>query len=327
MSFKILCFALALFSAALYAQGMLIRLAARFGIGQAIKEYGPEAHFKKAGTPGMGGLVALALVPFLLAFSRAIGTAGLREMAYIWAYPVLAAIVGLSDDILKLRGRSGDGLKSLQKLFAQIAVTVPWAWLASSGGVYLMPTLVTSQPYGFALLLFLGVGILNAVNVTDGIDGLACGAMMLSLAAAILLSKDGAVRLSSAAGLALLAAFLWHNSNPAELFMGDVGAHLWGALLLTVCVQSHFVLFVFPLAFLFGVEIMTVAIQIFSIRRFGKKVFLMSPIHHHFELRGWREPKIVARFCLAHAAGMVALLIFLLAILGLYEGAMPDVIQ
>jgi phospho-N-acetylmuramoyl-pentapeptide-transferase len=325
MSMKVLCLALALFSAALYGQGMLIRWTRRFGMGQAIKGYGPEAHLKKTGTPGMGGLVALGLVPFVVALSWLSGTAGLREMASIWAYPVLAAIVGLADDVLKLRRKSGDGLKSLQKLSLQLAVTIPWAWLASSGGIFLMPPLAVAQPYGFALLLFLGVGILNAVNVTDGLDGLAGSAMILSLAAAMLLSGDAPAKVSSAAGLALLAAFLWHNANPAELFMGDVGAHLWGALLLSLCVRSRFVMFVYPLAFLFGVEVITVAIQIFSIRGFGKKVFRMSPLHHHFELCGWREPKIVARFCLAHLAGMVALLIFLLAVFGLYGGAMPNV--
>jgi phospho-N-acetylmuramoyl-pentapeptide-transferase len=326
-SLKTLCLSLAFFSAAIYGQGILIRFARRRGMGQAIKEYGPEAHLKKTGTPSMGGIVALALVPFIAASQFLTGTEGFMEMASLWAYPVLAALVGLCDDILKLRSKSGDGLTSLQKLSLQLAVTLPWAFWRSSVGAFFMPGQLIPQPYAFILLSFLGVGILNAVNVTDGLDGLAGSAMMLSLCAVTFLSGAASVRVSSVAGLAVLAAFLWHNSHPAELFMGDVGSHLWGGLLLSLCAQSRFLLFVFPLAFLFGVEILTVAVQIFSIRCFRKKVFRMSPLHHHFELCGWQEPKIVARFCLAHLAGMVALLIFLMTVFGLYEGAMPDVKQ
>jgi phospho-N-acetylmuramoyl-pentapeptide-transferase len=324
MILKILCLSLAFFSAALYGQGILIRYARRKGIGQAIKEYGPEGHMQKTGTPSMGGLAALALVPFAVVLPYLAGMTGLREMALIWSYPVLAAFVGLCDDLLKLRSKSGDGLTSLRKLFLQLAVTLPWAFWCSSG-VYLMPDFSIPQPYAFVSLSFLGVGILNAVNVTDGLDGLAGSAMILSLCAVMFLSDSVSVKISSAAGMAILAAFLWHNACPADLFMGDVGSHLWGGLLLSLCVQSRSLLFVFPLAFLFGVEIVTVAVQIFSIRCFGKKVFRMSPIHHHFELRGWQETKIVARFCLVHLAGMAALLIFLLTIFGLYGGAMPDV--
>ncbi|MDR1516315.1 MAG: phospho-N-acetylmuramoyl-pentapeptide-transferase [Synergistaceae bacterium] len=320
MSLKLLCLALIFFGAALCCQDALILWAHRFGVGQAIKDYGPAAHIKKSGTPSMGGAAALALTPFLVVSSYLAGTAELRDMAALWVYPVICALVGLADDLLKLRSKSGDGFSSLGKLFLQLAVTMPWAWWVASGGVYLMPWIPIPHPYGFALLSFLGVGIMNAVNVTDGLDGLAASAMILSLCAVMLLSDVPSAKVSSVAGLAILAAFLWHNANPAELFMGDVGAHLWAGLLLSLCVESHFVMFVFPLAFLFGVEIITVAIQIFAIRGFGKKVFRMSPLHHHFELCGWREPKIVARFCLAHLAGMVALLIFLLTIFELYGG-------
>lgn len=292
----------------------------RFGTGGQAKWYGLASHIGKSSTPSMGGLVALGLVPFAVAAACLTGAAELREMAHIWIYPVLAAAVGLADDVLKHRAKSGDGFTSLQKLLLQVAVTLPWAWWASSGGVYLMPWLPVPRGYAFVLLSFLGVGILNAVNVTDGLDGLAGSAMILSLCGVALLSGENAARVSSVTGIAILAAFLWHNAYPAELFMGDVGAHLWGALLLSLCAQSRFLALVIPLAFLFGVEIITVAVQIFAIRGFGKKVFRMSPLHHHFELCGWKEPKIVARFCLAHLAGMAALLIFLLTVFELYGG-------
>ncbi|MDR0647725.1 MAG: phospho-N-acetylmuramoyl-pentapeptide-transferase [Synergistaceae bacterium] len=319
MRMKLLCLALLFFASALYCQVVFLRVSRRFSAGGA-KWYALASHIGKSSTPSMGGLVALGLVPFVVAASYLSGSAGLREMAHIWAYPVLAAVVGLADDALKARARSGDGLTSLQKLFLQVAVTLPWAAWASSRGVYLTPWIEIPQAYAAALLSFLGIGILNAVNVTDGLDGLAGSAMILSLCAVALLCGTDSAAASSVAGIAILAAFLWHNAHPAELFMGDVGAHLWGALLLSLCVESRFLAFVFPLAFIFGVEIITVAVQIFSIRFFGKKVFRMSPLHHHFELCGWKETKIVARFCLAHLAGMAAVLILLLTLFELYGG-------
>jgi phospho-N-acetylmuramoyl-pentapeptide-transferase len=108
-----------------------------------------------------------------------------------------------------------------------------------------------------------------------------------------------------------VVAFLWHNSNPAFVFMGDAGSHLWGALLVSLCVGAKSIVFLLPMCFIFGIELMTSAIQIFTIRVFGKRIFRMSPIHHHFEIGGMREPQIVARFTIAHAAGIVAILIFM----------------
>ena len=103
--------------------------------------------------------------------------------------------------------------------------------------------------------------------------------------------------------------FLWHNSNPATVFMGDVGAHFFAGLLFAVCVASRSALFIIPLGFLFGLEIISVSIQIFAIRKLHRKVFLMSPVHHHFEMLGWNEKKIVSRFLIVHATGVFLLII------------------
>ena len=308
---KTLSLALAFFALALYGQGIWIGWMHRFHLGEAIKAYGPQGHLKKRGTPSVGGVVALFLLPFAVAALYLTNTAGALDLAKIWSYPVLAALVGLIDDVLKLRRSSSEGLKSLQKLFLQILVTLPWAYYLAREGVHLTPALQLPFYHGFALLTFLGVGILNAVNVTDGLDGLACGAVSISLMATICLFGDEAVRASAILGLALSLAFLWHNAHPAGVFMGDVGSHMWGGLLLSLCVAGDCLLFVVPLGFLFGVEIASSAIQIVAIRKFGKKVFLMSPLHHHFEILGWSETSIVPRFWLIHLAGIVAILIFL----------------
>ncbi len=313
---KILCLSFAFFSLALYGQRLWIRWMHRFSLGEAIKEYGPKGHLKKRGTPSMGGVVALFLVPFLVMTLYALRLASLGSLARIWAFPIAAAMVGLIDDGLKRWTHSSEGLKSLQKLFLQILIAVPWAWYAARGGLYLTPSWSVGPEVGVPLLVFFGVGVMNAVNVTDGLDGLAAGAVAISLIAFLLIAKSDAGIASSAVALAMVVAFLWHNAHPAEVFMGDVGAHLWAGLILSLCVAERALILIFPLGFLFGVEIVTVAIQIVAIRKFHRKVFLMSPLHHHFELLGWNETKIVVRFWLVHLAGLAVLLIVLFTMTG-----------
>ncbi len=306
----VLCLALCvvLFALSLFLQRLWISWMRRLKIGQAIKKYGPAAHMKKAGTPNMGGVVALFVLPFAVACAAFVGLADFKDLAGLWLYPVLAAMVGLLDDGLKFRSNSSEGLRSLQKLLLQIVVTLPLAIWVAARGVSLLPGWELRALYAVPFLLFLGVGIQNAVNVTDGLDGLAGGAVAISLVAVLLLFRTNAVIVSAAVGLAILMAFLWHNANPAALFMGDVGAHLWGGFLISICVAADSLLLIFPIAFLFGIEMVTVTMQIVAIRRFGCKIFKMSPLHHHFELSGWGETKIVTRFWLAHTVGMAALL-------------------
>ncbi|MDL2263371.1 phospho-N-acetylmuramoyl-pentapeptide-transferase [Synergistaceae bacterium OttesenSCG-928-I11] len=313
---KVLCLSLAFFSLALFGQRLWIRWMLRYSLGEAIKEYGPKGHLKKRGTPSMGGVVALFLVPFLVILLYVLGMASFGSLVKIWAFPVAAAMVGLVDDGLKRWTRSSEGLKSLQKLFLQILITLPWAYYMARGGLYLTPSWSVGPEIGIALLAFFGVGFMNAVNVTDGLDGLASGAVAISFVAFLFLAKSDAASASAAVALAMVLAFLWHNAHPAEVFMGDVGAHLWAGLILSLCVAERALILIFPLGFLFGVEIVTVAIQIVSIRKFQRKIFLMSPLHHHFELLGWNETKIVARFWLVHLVGLAILLIFLFTITG-----------
>ena len=319
MIIRILCLSLASLVCGIYLQSRWIEWMQRFKLGQAIKEYGPQAHMKKSGTPSMGGVVALILAPLFAGVAVFYDAATLHGMLKIWIYPVVAAMIGFLDDALKLRTKSSEGLRSIQKIVIQLLVTVPWAYFMSYKGLYITPTISIAPLYGAALLVFLGVGIQNAVNVTDGLDGLAGGAVAISLIAVIFLFFQGEapdIIFSASIGLALVIAFLWHNSNPAKLFMGDVGAHFWGGLLISLCVFSKSLIFIFAVAFIFGIEIITVAIQIYAIRRFKKKVFLMSPIHHHFELMGWKETCIVSRFWIAHIIGMVVVVIIILSLGG-----------
>ncbi|MDR3354771.1 MAG: phospho-N-acetylmuramoyl-pentapeptide-transferase [Synergistaceae bacterium] len=306
MKMNVLVLALIFFILAVAFQRMWINFMLSHDIGEAIKNYGPKTHLKKRGTPGMGGMIALCMTPLVVLAAYWLDASDVKTMAYIWAYPVISALVGLADDLLKIFRKSSEGLRSLQKLCLQIFVTVPWACAAAAGGVYLMPWLRLDSLVGIPLLTFLGVGILNAVNVTDGLDGLAGGSIAISLVSILFWAKSDPVVISSVLGLALLIAFLWHNSNPAEVFMGDVGSHFWAGLLLSLCVTCRSLLYLIPAAFIFGVEILTVAIQIAAIRGFDRRVFKMSPLHHHFELLGWGESRIVTRFWMAHVIGITA---------------------
>lgn len=313
---KTFCLAFAFFSTALYCQRVWIKWMKKFQLGEAIKSYGPKSHFKKKGTPSMGGIVGLFLVPFVIVALYAVDIAGFGTLVKIWSYPVLAALVGFTDDTLKLVRTSSEGLASLQKLLLQILVTLPWAYIVSRSGVYMTPGYSIGAVPGFMILSFLGVGILNAVNVTDGLDGLAAGTVSISLLAAVVLFDAEGVPASAMLGLSILLAFLWHNAHPANVFMGDVGSHMWGALLLSLCLNGHSLILILPLGFIFGIELISSAIQIVAIRKFNRKVFLMSPFHHHFEEMGWKETTIVTRFWLIHIAGIAAILIFLYSILG-----------
>lgn len=302
---------LLVFFVGLLCQNRWILLMQARKMGQNIKDYGPKGHAIKAGTPSMGGvpfiLVACAGVPIgFFLFEMGMGRA--TELLKLWSYPLLAALVGFADDWLKHTSKSSEGLTSLQKFGAQLLITVPWAVFCSRGGLAFFPGFVLPFEFAVVFLTVLGVGILNAVNVTDGLDGLATGIMCISLGTAFFIIRGSTASLSIAVLLASLLAFLWDNSNPARVFMGDVGAHFLGAFLISLCVHKGQIGLVFPLAFLFGIELITVAIQIIAIRGFNRKVFLMSPLHHHFEILGWSEVRIVVRFWILHLIGILTTL-------------------
>ncbi len=277
-------------------------------IKQVAKLYGPSWHEKtKMGTPTLGGVIFIPI--FLVAIVSMYFVNGLtldEGVFQIVSYSLLVAAVGLADDLIKHIKNSSDGLKSLQKLFLQIAVTVPWVMWVLPNGLEIIPGYTLPYIPSILLVTFVGVGFQNAVNVTDGLDGLATGCMLISFIGALVFFYNDPVLLwilTSVLGITL--GFLWQNSYPAEVFMGDVGSHFFAGLLFAVCLSSGVFIIIIPFGFLFGLEIISVAIQIFSIRCLHKKVFLMSPVHHHFEMLGWKEAQIVTRFWIIHIVGML----------------------
>ncbi len=288
-------------------EGLWIHLVRKWEVRQVEKSYGLSSHLeRKTGTPTMGGVVFPIVCCLSLA---ATGILSWETVPGLLGLPLGAFAVGFTDDWLKFTNRSSEGLKSLEKLALQLLVAIPWsAYVLLVSRWDPFPGIQLGLLPAIGILIFFSVGMMNAVNVTDGLDGLAAGASGLSCIGLALLPviRPAVSGYASLVGAGICAGFLWHNAHPARVFMGDCGSHFLGGLLVSLCVSSGGLLLLIPFGFLFGIEIASVAVQIVSIRGFGRKVFRMSPIHHHFELLGWHETQVVVRFWLIHAAGMIA---------------------
>jgi phospho-N-acetylmuramoyl-pentapeptide-transferase len=276
--------------------------------GQQIREEGPAGHHGKAGTPTMGGLAIFLsiLVPFLiLSDYRASSLA-------VLATALAMAALGFADDIIKLRKRRSLGVSGRTKLLVQ-ALTAIGLWLFVSEYVGLKDTLQlrvidasVELGYVYPLLIFLVLaGATNGVNLTDGLDGLAAGC-----AAIVFLTYTVMTFITSGQhDLALLSAslvggcvgFLWFNSFPASVFMGDTGSLGLGGAIAALAVMTKTELLLIVIGGIFVIEALSVAIQVIAFQRFRRRIFLMAPIHHHFELAGWSETKIILRFWIVAA--------------------------
>jgi phospho-N-acetylmuramoyl-pentapeptide-transferase len=282
--------------------------------GQQIREEGPAGHMSKQGTPTLGGLVLLACTMISFLFFTRRTTPGLAVAGTMLA----CAAIGFVDDYLKLTNRRSLGLSGRWKMLGLAAVVAGLAVVAHhehlSTDVYL-PVIDTHVPLGpgYYVFIFLVVGgAANAVNLTDGLDGLAAGTMTI---AALTYSAMGVVAFLAAGGLysqsdprsldlAILAAalvggcvgFLWYNAYPADVFMGDTGAFGLGGGLAALAVFTKTEVLLVIIGGVFVIEALSVVIQVVAFRTTGRRVFLMAPIHHHFEMMEWTENKIIVRF-------------------------------
>jgi phospho-N-acetylmuramoyl-pentapeptide-transferase len=300
----------------------MVRKLREFQIGQVIRAEGPKTHRPKAGTPTMGGLLILtaSLVPTLL-------WADLTN-AYVWIAVLTTAgfgAIGFADDYLKIVRRSHHGLRPRFKLGFQVltAAAVGGVLLAlRRRGLYntrlVFPFFKRAVPELGWMYLPFAVFVLtaesNAVNLTDGLDGLAISVFAIAAAAYTALAYVVGNRVladyllithfSQAAELTVFCGslvgaslgFLWYNSYPAEIFMGDVGSLALGAALGTVAILIKQELLLVIVGGVFVLEAMSVVIQVASFKLTGQRVFRMAPLHHHFELLGWSEPKVITRF-------------------------------
>jgi phospho-N-acetylmuramoyl-pentapeptide-transferase len=276
--------------------------------GQQIREEGPAGHRGKAGTPTMGGIAIFLsiLVPFLILSDYRSASLAVLGTA------LAMALLGFADDIIKLRKRRSLGVSGRTKLLIQ-ALTAIALWLVVTEYVGLNDTLrlrvvdaSVELGYVYPFLIFLVLaGATNGVNLTDGLDGLAagCAAIVFLTYTAMTFITDGQqdLALLSASLVGGCVGFLWFNSFPASVFMGDTGSLGLGGAIAALAVMTKTELLLIVIGGIFVIEALSVAIQVIAFQRFRRRVFLMAPIHHHFELAGWSETKIILRFWIVAA--------------------------
>ena len=289
--------------------------------GQEIRDCAPESHARKSGTPTTGGvfIVGSALIAAIIALVMAQKLTTLACLLLMTF--VFYMFAGLMDDIIKIKGHHNEGLTPRRKLFLQIAIALlPALYMTVTKETYLavgdwMFDLGWFYP---VFAVFLMVGVSNAVNLTDGLDGLAASNVIVSMIACVILalfSGNVDIAIIAAAICGAVAGFLYFNKYPAKVFMGHTGSLALGGVLGAIAVMGKFELWLIPIGFIYMCETLSVMIQVTSFKLTGKRVFKMTPIHHHFELSGWKETKIVAVFTFVSivlSAGAVALFLYLM---------------
>lgn len=303
-----------------------ISLLQRLGFGKQIRTDGPEAHYGKAGTPTMGGMLMVGVVLFLAMALRIEDAATLTPMLTLMGVGILGAI----DDFVNVR--TGIGMRGRWKLVWQTVVAVLAGYYIqrhfeiTAINIPFVGEIVIGSLLFLIFVAFVIVGVSNAVNLTDGLDGLAGGVLIFSFVAYLLISlvpvegvKNEQPNLAIFCALVIgaLMGFLWFNVHPAQIFMGDSGALSLGATLAVVATVNGQLPLLAVIGIVFFAVIMSVVVQVLSYRLRGRRVFRMTPLHHHFELVGWAEEKITLRFWIVAAlAGLLGVSIFLAGVSG-----------
>jgi phospho-N-acetylmuramoyl-pentapeptide-transferase len=304
---------------AFYVTPRVIRWLRRLQLGQVIRDDGPKSHLDKAGTPTMGGIIIM-----FCGVSATLLWADLLN-PYIWLVLFVAlgnAALGFVDDYRKLVGRNSRGVSARRKLaiqaFIGVVFTTVLVLLPRYPTTLMLPFLKQVAPdIGWWYVVFgtlVLTGTANAVNLTDGLDGLATGPSIIAFGVYLLfaylaghaglanylkitfLPGTGELAVFCGAMVGALLGFLWFNAYPASIFMGDVGSLALGGSLGAVAVLTKQEMVLLVVGGIFVLETLSVIIQVASFKLIGRRVFRMAPLHHHFELKGWAEPKVIVRF-------------------------------
>jgi len=296
---------------------VVIPLLKKFKFGQNIRHDGPNSHLKKSGTPTMGGIIILASM-VLTSLLFAIGN---KEVQMILFVTVAFGLIGFVDDYIKIVKKRSLGLTAQQKIIAQLIVTCIFGYLLK---YYLEINTSIMLPFSGGRELDLGLlfwpflviavlGVVNGVNLTDGLDGLASGVTVLiaTYFTAIAWAVHSNVLPIAAAAVGSLLGFLLFNSYPAKVFMGDTGSLALGGFVISTAFVMKMPLFILIVGIIYVVENISVILQVAYFKKTRKRLFKMAPIHHHFELSGWPETKVVTVFCVVTAImcllGLIAL--------------------
>lgn len=308
--------------AAIFAAGLVLCIGPllipelhKLKFGQSIREEGPKSHQAKSGTPTMGGIMIILAIVVATVAAAPLSPAVLLALFITLGHFVL----GFLDDYIKVVKKRNLGLKAKQKMLGQILIAIVTMIVGTRvlgiDTTIWIPIADVNVDIGvgyYFLVLFVLVGTSNAVNLTDGLDGLAAGTVAIASGAyALVCYMTGHYDLAifSVAMMMACLAFLRFNAHPAKVFMGDTGSLALGGAVAAVGILTHTEILLAVIGFVFVCEALSVIIQVISFKTTGKRVFRMSPIHHHFELGGWKETKVVFVFWMV---GLVASIVGLL---------------
>lgn len=299
--------------------GALLPRLRRANVRQHVRDDGPESHLAKAGTPSMGGIAVHGAIIILFGLI-AIGLGGLSGKALAVMLLIIAmALVGFIDDFKKLRRQAAYGFGARIRLVIEFAFAGIFVWYLSGHqpeSLVFGLTFTSMDGNGLVWMVFAAivlVGSANAVNLTDGLDGLAGGLTSLcavALGAACWMLGEFELALMAFAVAGAAAGFLWHNASPARVFMGDVGSIGLGAALAAIAISARVELLLLLAGMVFVVETLSVIAQVVSYQSTGRRVLRMAPLHHHFELCGWKETTIVVRFWIVGACLAVTTILY-----------------
>lgn len=291
----------------LFLGPVVIPLLKRLKVGQSIREEGPKSHLSKSGTPTMGGVL------IILGIIISIATSGYysKEIIAVVFFIVGFGLIGFIDDYIKVVLKRNLGLRAYQKIIGQLFFAV---LLAVYGSKFSVNKTILAIPFLNAYIdlgvmyipftIFVVLGIVNAVNLTDGLDGLNTGVTLIVMATFSLIANTLISTNQAYQGIAIISAsvsgsclgFLKHNAHPAKVFMGDTGSLALGGAVAAVAVMTNLILVIPIIGGIYFAEALSVIIQVAYYKRTRKRIFKMAPLHHHFEMCGWKETKVVGVF-------------------------------
>ena len=293
MKYDIIVPALIAFGVSVILSPIIIPFLKKLKFGQFVRDDGPESHLKKSGTPTMGGLIIL----FSIVITSLFYIKDHKEIVPILFATLGFGLVGFLDDFIKVVMKRSLGLRAWQKMLGQFLVTGVFAYYIHAytdlGTTMIIPFTHKVVDLGwvyFPLMFFVMLGTANGANFTDGLDGLASSVTVL------IATFFAIASIAAGSGVGSLLGFLVYNVYPARVFMGDTGSLALGGFVASTAYMLQMPLIILIVAFIYLAEVLSVIIQVVSFKTTGKRVFKMAPIHHHFELCGWPETKVVAIF-------------------------------
>lgn len=280
---------------------LFIPMLHRLKFGQSIREEGPQSHQKKSGTPTMGGtIILLALSVTVLKFAT-----NSLEIFLLMLVTLGYGLLGFLDDFIKIVLKRNLGLTAKQKLFGQLIIALIFYYLLNQNG-HSTQVFIPGTEFNidlawiyFPFMILMMIGFSNAVNLTDGLDGLLSGTAAVAFGALAVIAymrSEIDIAIFSAAVVGAVLGFLVYNAHPARVFMGDTGSLALGGAIAAIAILTKTELLLLIIGGVFVLEAFSVVLQVISFKTRGKRIFRMSPIHHHFELSGWSEWKVVVVF-------------------------------